>query len=248
MLISQHLERYSGAILSLPVDRSLLKKDLLIREFLMAENGGLKMYYAPHNEYINSTAKVMIIGLTPGWTQMKTAMEAARAGLAAELSGEEICKRAKEAASFAGPMRSNLIQMLDLLKLPQALDIPDSAGLFQEQRSLLHTTSVLRYPVFVEQRNYSGTSPGLLNSPFLKEKALRSAAEELTLLPGALVIPLGTVVESVLQQLVQAGELDPGRCLWGFPHPSGANGHRHRQFASRREQMGARMSRFFTNK
>lgn len=245
MLISHHLETYKEAILSLPMDRSLHKEDLLTRKFLMAENGEMKMYYAPHNEYINCSAKIMIVGLTPGWTQMRTAMETARAGLTENLPIEEVCRRAKEAASFAGSMRSNLTRMLDALDLPQVLEIPDSNGLFGEHRRLLHTTSVLRYPVFVEQRNYSGTRPGLWNNPFLKENALASAAEELQSLPRALVIPLGTVVESVLQLLAQEEKLDPGRCLWGFPHPSGANGHRHRQFASRSGQMKESLKRFF---
>jgi hypothetical protein len=30
--------------------------------------------------------------------------------------------------------------------------------------------------------------------------------------------------------LVAAGDLDEERCLLGFPHPSGGNGHRIRQF------------------
>ena len=30
--------------------------------------------------------------------------------------------------------------------------------------------------------------------------------------------------------LVEAGQLDGARCLLGFPHPSGDNGHRVRQF------------------
>jgi hypothetical protein len=248
MLISHHLERYKEAIQSLPEDRPLSKEDLLTDKFRMAESGSLEMYYAPHNEYINSAAKVMIIGLTPGWTQMRTAMEAARAGLAEKLPDQEVCQKAKEAASFAGPMRSNLAGMLDALGLPLVLDIPSSDGLFAEQRRLLHTTSVLRYPVFADKRNYSGARPDLLRNAFLKENALEFAAEELRLVSGALVIPLGTKVEGILQLLVQAGKLDPGRCLWGFPHPSGANGHRHRQFASASGRMRDEMKVFFAQK
>lgn len=53
---------------------------------------------------------------------------------------------------------------------------------------------------------------------------------ELTAAPDALIIPLGKAVESCVQMLVSSGQLDVERCLLGFPHPSGGNGHRLRQF------------------
>ncbi|MFM1653563.1 hypothetical protein ACI7RC_15830 [Brevibacillus sp. B_LB10_24] len=37
------------------------------------------------------------------------------------------------------------------------------------------------------------------------------------------------------------------QCLWGFPHPSGANGHRHQQFASNYPLMKNIVHRFFSS-
>jgi hypothetical protein len=37
--------------------------------------------------------------------------------------------------------------------------------------------------------------------------------------------------------LVEQGDLDPARCLFGFPHPSAANGHRQKQFDAGRARM-----------
>lgn len=115
MLISTHFPQYKRAILSLPKDRMLTKADLLVDDFLMVRDGKLETYYAPHNEYANRSAKVIILGITPGWNQMKIAMQEARRCLEAGLSDEEVCQNAKQAASFVGSMRTNLIAFLDAL-------------------------------------------------------------------------------------------------------------------------------------
>jgi hypothetical protein len=49
-------------------------------------------------------------------------------------------------------------------------------------------------------------------------------------MPHALLIPLGKCVDAVLQHLIEVGVLNGKRCLLGFPHPSGANGHRRPDF------------------
>ncbi|OMD91107.1 hypothetical protein BSK49_07160 [Paenibacillus odorifer] len=236
MLLSTYLQQYKSAILSLPKGTVLTKEDLQVDKLLMERNGKVEMYYAPHNEYINPSAKVIIIGLTPGFTQMGIAIQEAIISLEAGLSDEEVCRTAKEAARFAGSMRNTLIHMLDTLKLHQHLNLTSCEELFQQQ-TILHTSSLLRFPVFVDKKNYSGAQPKLLSNSFLRAQALSSLREELNILSRALIIPLGKTVESILQLLVSAGELDKQRCLWGFPHPSGANGHRYKQFASQQEQM-----------
>lgn len=237
MLLSNYLHQYKSAILSLPKGTVLTKEDLQVDKLLMERNGKVEMYYAPHNEYINPSAKMIIIGLTPGFTQMGLAIQEAIIGLEAGLPDEEVCRTAKEAARFAGSMRNTLIHMLDTLKLHQHLNLTSCEELFQQQQTILHTSSLLRFPVFVDKKNYSGTQPKLLSNSFLRAQALSSLREELNILSRALIIPLGKTVESILQLLVSAGELDKQRCLWGFPHPSGANGHRYKQFASHQEQM-----------
>ncbi|WP_151733225.1 uracil-DNA glycosylase family protein [Paenibacillus tengchongensis] len=245
MLISSYLQQYKQAIMELPADRSLQKEDLLNRHFLMAASGALEMYYAPHNETVNPAARVMIVGLTPGWTQMRTAYEAAVQALRENVPDTEACLRAKAAASFAGTMRRNLTQMLDGLGLPKQLHIGATDEFFRD-RSLLHTTSLLRFPVFAAGRNYSGSQPRLPASDFLRETARTSFTLELGEVRSALVIPLGTVVEEVLRGLTHEGILEAERCLWGFPHPSGANGHRHKQFRDHKERMQRTLEFYFS--
>ncbi|GAB6991132.1 hypothetical protein JCM16418A_31820 [Paenibacillus pini] len=240
MLISNNLfSKYAPAMKSLPSNRELMKTDLLVDSFVVERNEQLTMYYAPHNEYINPSAEVVIIGITPGWTQMRIAMEEAIEGLSQGRSVEEICRRTKEKARFAGSMQSNLIQMLDELGLPQYLQIRNSKELFNEGQQLLHTTSLLKYPVFLGSQNYSGAHPSLMNNSFLRSTALTSIEEELQYFHNPLIVPLGKTVEALLRSIPmnEHGQLTSATCLWGFPHPSGANGHRHKQFADHKTDM-----------
>ncbi|MWC29426.1 hypothetical protein GON22_15135 [Paenibacillus sp. MMS18-CY102] len=237
---------YKPLIAELPVGRALTKEDLLAQAFRVEQSGKLEMYYAPHNEHVNPEATVLIIGITPGWTQMRIAYETARQAMAEGAPDEEIFRRTKEAARFAGPMRTNLIAMLNELGLQHYMQIDDCAALFKERQELLHSISLLKYPVFFEGSNYTGTRPPLLANAFLKERALFFMLEELRSLTGpALMIPLGKTVEGVLRLLAEEGELDGDACLWGFPHPSGANGHRHRQLAEGRDAMRDILERWF---
>ena len=238
MLLSNYLTCYKPFILSLTHEKAVKKAELLNKQFLMERNRQIEMYYAPHNEYINASAKVMIIGLTPGWIQMRNALAEAKTCIQAGLSDIEVCKRAKQVASFSGPMRAYLITMLEALELHHYLRISSCETLFQGNWHMLHTTSLLRFPVFVAHKNYSGSNPSLLKNEYLYHKATQYIQEELSIVAARrLIIPLGKTVEGVLKRLVQREVLDKSKILWGFPHPSGANGNRFKQFAEHQEAM-----------
>ncbi|GIP22066.1 uracil-DNA glycosylase family protein [Paenibacillus sp. J22TS3] len=246
VLISGRLKVYKSAIRALPSSRRLTPTDLLTPDFLMEQSGPIQMYYAPHNEYLNASASVVITGITPGWTQMRAAYESAAASLAEGLGDAEVCMKSKKAASFAGPMRNNLINMLDELGLQTVLKLPTCRELFGQERTLLHTTSLLRFPVFVHGKNYTGASPALLSHALLRNRGLGFIREELALLDQrALIIPLGKAVEQTMRAAQKEGWLEGRHILWGFPHPSGANGHRVSQFRANFEQMRAAVHGLF---
>lgn len=117
--------------------------------------------------------------------------------------------------------------MLDALCLGEVLGLTSSAELFGRRCDLLHSTSILRYPVFVRGKNYSGHSPEPRRHPYLNAAINEVFAPELDRLRGMLIVPLGRMVDEVVQELRWEPE---NRYLAGFPHPSGANEHRHAQF------------------
>jgi hypothetical protein len=236
------IKRFLPAIQTLPNHRQLAKQDIVTKEFLLKKEGTLEMYYAPHNEYINEKASVLIIGITPGWKQMKTAYEQLVNSLAAGDKLELALKKTKIAAGFAGSMRTNLTRMLDECGLPSILNLSASSELFGESRHLLHTTSLIKYPVFVNGKNYGGHQPKINRSALLQHYAHEVFPKELAqIAPPALIIPLGKTVEEVMQKLAIEQKLYGHTYVTGFPHPSGANGHRVKQFKQHQSQLQKKM-------
>jgi hypothetical protein len=227
---SSIFDSFVPTIASLPAREPLTKDDLLIPALGLGSEGNLQVYYAPF-DYVNENARIALIGITPGWTQMEIAYRRARQDLLNGLTPVEICRRAKEEGRFAGSMRKNLISMLDALELPFYLGIESCDSLFGSHGELLHSTSAIRYPVFVDGQNYTGHSPRILRSELLRGYIFEVLKVELEKLTKALIVPLGKGVSDAVQALIGAGLLDRDRCCMGFPHPSGANSHRLRQFS-----------------
>lgn len=185
--------------------------------------GKLEVFYAPF-DYINRSAKIAIFGITPGMHQAKVAINIAQQALASGSTHEDAMRLAKQAASFSGPMRANLVSMLDHLKINSWLNIESSANLFQDDCTLAHFNSALRYPVFIEGKNYSGRSPKMLNHPVLMGMIEDILVDELRQLGSdTLLVPLGSSVEEALTYAAIKAGLKEHQVLKGMPHPSGAN-------------------------
>jgi hypothetical protein len=237
-------DTFAPAIRALPDRACLQKADLLTPEFCLSHDGQLAMFYGPF-DHVNPCAKVVLLGIAPSWMEMEMAYRAARHALREGLPRHEIGQRVKQQTSFAGAMRQHLVAMLNTVGLPACLGIAAATDLFTEHQALLHTTAAIRYPVFVNGRNYTGHHPPLLKTPVLRGFVEQVLAKELQQVPEGLIIPLGAAVAAALDYLADAGAMDRGRCLFGFPHPSGANGHRERAFAERREHLSLKLKEWF---
>ncbi|CAH0344101.1 hypothetical protein [Bacillus sp. CECT 9360] len=234
------IEDFLASIAGLPYNTNLTKQQLLSKQFLIEQHGDLTMYFSPHNEYVNREARIVIVGITPGWTQMKTAFEQAVRSMRRGKSPETLFKEAKTAASFSGAMRTHLISMLTECGVARALQLENAEALFHEKRDLLHTTSIIKYPVFYHHKNYTGHQPKVDQSSLLRHYAYEVFPKEIEELHHSpLIIPLGKSVEQVIRTLIDDRKLSGLTCLFGFPHPSGANGHRKKQFSN---QLGSMKS------
>ena len=187
---------------------------------LMDASGDLKIYYAPF-EYINPNARIVLVGITPGPTQMVNANNEARRALHAGKSSMEAIQAAKSVGAFSGePLRSNLINQLNHWGFHKWLGLTDSADLFSTSRHLVQTTSLLRYPVFVKDDDYRG-SPDMTKHPLLRKYLLENFAAEVEELKDAVFVGLGPQVQKVLDRLIQERVLNPDRVIGGMLHPSG---------------------------
>ena len=210
------LYEYKDKIKKLPIKDKYLKNEILIEDFLIDKENNIEIYYAPHNEYLNPKAKIFIVGITPGFQQMSTAISTARKWLEVSDDIEEIQYKCKSEARFSGSLRKNIISMLDEIELNRVLSLNSCEELFGDSDVLLHTISLIPYPVFVKKENYTGHTPKLIKSDFLMKYIYNNFINEFKKLnepEKVLLIPLG------------------------FPHPSGANVNRVIQLEKNKENM-----------
>jgi hypothetical protein len=196
------------------------------KEFLIKKDGNIEIYYAPF-DYINTKAKIVIVGITPGLQQMLQSYEVINQG--------KSLKEVKDLSSFKGSMRTGLIKYLDELKINDILKIKSCESLFNKNSRYLHTTSLVKYPVFDKGKNYSGAN--ILKKKILLDFIEKNFLEELKTLKKSIIIPLGNTVSSTIEYLNNKYDLKLRCFLKGFPHPSGANARKNIQFNEHKSSM-----------
>jgi hypothetical protein len=204
-------------------------------ELRMASAGRVSVYYSPF-DWINTSARLVIVGITPGRQQAENALAEAKCALLAGDPPETVLRRAKSTAAFSGALRNNLIAMLDHIGLQQWLGVSSCEALFGASAHLVQTTSMLQFPVFVDDgKNYNG-SPAPTEHPLLRGMLVEHFGASVQHLGSAVFLPLGPVVTDALAWLSTQGVLDPSRVLSGLPHPSGANAERIAYFLGRKSR------------
>ena len=219
--------------------------NIRIPELLLWQEGPLSVYYAPW-DWVNVNARVMLVGITAGLHQAMEATREAQRCLREGLSNEEALRRADAIGSFSGPMRTNLVEMLDGIGLQAALGIDSAGWLFNSYHHLAAHVSAIDYPVFLKDRhlhdqNYTGSRPPLVRHPVLRSLVRACLGARVAMACSALVIPLGKAAQGAVELLIGDGLLDRRRCLLGLPHPSRANGHRPGQFKNRQPELEDRV-------
>ena len=202
------------------------QKNVKDRKFLLKKEKNIEIYYAPF-DYINLKAKIMIVGITPGLQQMLQSYEVINQG--------KSFKEVKDLSSFKGSMRTGLIKYLDELKINDILKIKSCESLFNKNSKYLHTTSLVKYPVFDKGKNYSGAN--ILKKKILLDFIEKNFLEELKTLNKSIIIPLGNTVSSTIEYLNNKYNLKLACFLKGFPHPSGANARKNIQFKENKRNM-----------
>lgn len=193
----------------------------------IADSYGISVYYAPF-EHINTSARIVLVGITPGESQMRRAWYAARHAIS---TGQEIAKamsEVKRVSSFndeRGLMRRNLYRQIEHWGIHSWLGLNAAESLFDEGWSQVQTTSLIRFPVFLHGDNYRGQSPSPLKHDFLRSVINEYLINELRAIPKAVVFPLGPKVESVIRKL-EASKLISNPVQYGMLHPSGENTYR----------------------
>lgn len=165
-------------------------------------------------DYVNPKAEVVIVGITPGNSQLKGEREG--------LDYREIKRR----NAFAGSMRPNLIKMLDHVGVNRLLNIETCKSLWDEDFDRVEMTSLLKEATYIIRK--SGKKDMfkevelIAKSELLTEKFESGFVKDCSSYNNAkLFVACGPKVYEKLQELKGAGVINVP--VIGIAHPSGAN-------------------------
>lgn len=231
--MSDLLSRYASTIIA--ASEVELREDITLGGRLILDSAdGLSVSYAPF-EHINPRARIVILGITPGIQQAANALIEVRRLLCAGAESSVALSGAKSFASFSGPMRSNLVSILDFVGLANWLGVPSTQELWAPGNEVVHFTSALRYPILINGSNYAG-NPSMTRTPILRRWLRQCLAEEAQVLQKSVWVPLGPKPAEATALLIKDGLLNRSLVLDGLPHPSGANAERISYFLGRKER------------
>lgn len=176
--------------------------------------------------YVNHEAKVVIVGITPGNSQIKGTRE-----------GMPPCE-IKRIYAFAGKMRSNLIHMLDYIGVNKLLSIDTCKTLWEQDFDKVEMTSLLKEATYIMNKNgheemfndiskitKSEELTDMLNEGFIKDCSNYNNAQ--------LFIACGSKVYDVLLSLKQQNVISAP--IIGIAHPSESNKGRMNCYLGRKE-------------
>jgi len=169
-------------------------------------------------DYINPDARVIIVGKTPGNTQMSIDIS--------HLTPEEI----KKERAFAGSMRKNISKMLDHIGLNEYLGIDTCISLWGNNYKLADFTSILKDAVYENGKMLNSIDERKLSKDPYKRLFEEGFVRDIPkYIKAEIWIGLGPDVERILNSLKDK-KMMPDGVVIAIPHGSGANAGRINNF------------------
>lgn len=194
-------------------------------ETLLSSGGGDDLFYIPF-EYVNPSARLVIVGITPGPEQIKLAYRTVSSKLKVGLPDDAILLEAKKHGAFGGPtMRPKLLQQMRHFGFARILGIEAEEMLWAEKADLLHSTSVIPHAAFRKGKMFAGSFSEVTRSPIFRESFERDFVASLSALPStAQYVGLGPTPLAALDWCVEQGVIKSEQVLGAFAHPSTSGG------------------------
>ena len=180
----------------------------------MSNNDDRYIFESTAFNYINPTAEVVIVGITPGNSQLDGSREG--------LSPREI----KRKYAFAGKMRPNLIKMLDFIGVNRLLGIESCSTLWEDDFDKVDMTSLLVEATYELKKD--GTKEMFRHADKIAKSEKLTRMQEEGFIKNCsryensvLYVACGLGVYDVLKNLLKEQKIK-GQVV-GIAHPSGAN-------------------------
>lgn len=185
-----------------------------LKNIVMIRNNEKYLFEPTAFDYVNPKAEVVIVGITPGNSQLDGSREG--------MSPREI----KRKYAFAGKMRPNLMKMLDFIGVNRLLGIESCSTLWEEDFDKVDMTSLLVEATYELKKDGTTEMFRHANKIAKSEKLTRMLEEGFvkncsSYENSVLYVACGLGVYDVLKGLLEEQKIK-GQVV-GIAHPSGAN-------------------------
>jgi hypothetical protein len=197
--------------------------------FELGREGKYSLRYIPF-EHVNKDAKLVIVGITPGNTQLELAYQTAQQMLRMGKAKSTTLIEIKKHGAFGGKnMRPNLTKMLNHFKIDRILDIYDINELWNSQAHLLHSTSVVPHAAYEvkkgEDAMFNGNFKHVMKCDLFRDCFLNCFVPSIQEMnPNALYIGLGVCPDDALRWCVEQNYIRAEQVLGSISHPSSNGG------------------------
>lgn len=182
-----------------------------------------RMAYVPF-EHRNPGAKLALVSTTPTHTHVRLAATVTEELLRGGAPGLLVQRENKRRVELGGRLvRPNLIRMLDHFRVPELVDMPHAAALWNEGFPHLQPLALLPYATTRRGLSFDGPLDELLDVPMLRavfEAQFLGALAQMR--ADALYIALGRTASAALWNAVGRGLLARRQVLGMLPVPARA--------------------------
>ncbi len=209
------LPRFRDAIISMAPEANTI----------ISTEGKYTLRYVP-GEHVNTAARLVFVGITPGQNQITELYKELRTALLAGRSDDEALRLAKATGAFAGKvMRDRMTAMIRRFRIHEIISATEPEDIWDAGLKLLHATSVVPHAAFKDGKMFNGPFAEVLKSRLLRECFEQDFLSTLPALAAdARFIAIGPTPQDALRWCVENRKLSGSQVLGAFAHPSGSAG------------------------
>jgi len=191
--------------------------------YLLGSEKDKEVFYVPFEE-LNRKARLVLVGITPGPTQMDTAYRVAGTALNNAFPSALVLRKAKQAAAFDG-MRPRINDMLDHFEIPKRLGLGSAGSLWGSNFDLFQPTSIVPNAAFKSGKYFNGPFRDVLTTTIFRREFEDGFVASLAQLSDKpFFVAMGPVVDEAIKWCIANGTVRPDQYLGYLPHPSGNAG------------------------
>lgn len=215
--MANYLEEYCATI------RRNGAAGIIDKPLVISGDRGYRMIYVPF-EHRNPGARLVLVSTTPTHTHVRLAAAVTEELLRGGAPGLVVQHENKRRVELGGRLvRPNLIRMLDHFRVPELVDMPHAAALWNEGFTHLQPLMLLPYATTRRGLSFDGPLDELLNVPLLRTVFETQFLGQLQQMRAdALYIALGRTACAALWNAVGRGLLAKRQVLGMIPVPARA--------------------------